>query len=179
MELECGLGKLRPWQLSDVDSLQHHANNRDIWLNLRDRFPYPYTRDAAETWLRHATTAASATDFAIEVDGAAVGGIGFQSHEDIERISVEIGYWLGAEYWGRGLMSAAVSAATGYAFTVLSVTRVFAVPFARNAASIRVLEKAGYRREGVMRRSAIKDGVVLDQVLYAITDHDLAIHQRA
>ena len=87
--------------------------------------------------------------------------------EDVERRSAEIGYWMGRSYWGRGIMAEVVHAATRYAFEHLELARVFAVPFATTARSVRVLEKAGYVREGVMRHSAVKDGVLLDQILYA------------
>ena len=106
------------------------------------------------------------------VDGEAVGGIALMLQEDVDRCSAEVGYWLSEKYWGRGIVTSALNAITNYAFKHLDVTRVFAIPFAHNAASIRVLEKAGYRCEGRMRRSAIKDGVVLDQFLYAKTDED-------
>ena len=104
----------------------------------------------------------------------AVGGIGLELGRDIERRSAEIGYWLGEAFWGKGIATDAVRAMTGYGFEVLDLTRVFAVPFASSSASIRVLEKCGYIREGTMRRSAIKGGVVIDQVLYDLTDQDLA-----
>ena len=87
---------------------------------------------------------------------------------DVERTSAEIGYWLGEGVWGRGIASAAVRAVSEHAFAAYGLTRLFAVPYARNAASARVLEKAGYVLEGRLRRSAIKDGVVLDQLLYAL-----------
>jgi [ribosomal protein S5]-alanine N-acetyltransferase len=76
-------------------------------------------------------------------------------------------------------MSAAVRAVTEYAFHQFSLTRVYAVPYVQNMASHRVLQKAGYVREGLLRRSAIKDGIVLDQVLFAITDRDLGRATRA
>ena len=110
------------------------------------------------------------------MDGEATGGIGLEPGSDIERRTAEIGYWLGEAVWGRGIAIAAVRAVTGYGFEALDLTRVFAVPFASSSASIRVLEKCGYVREGTMRRSAIKEGAVIDQVLYALTDEDLA-HQ--
>jgi len=110
---------------------------------------------------------------AIEVDSEAVGGVSLQLHDDVERVSAEIGYWLGRGYWNRGIMTAAVRALTRYGFEQFSLTRVYAVPFATNVASHRVLEKAGYVREGLLRRSAVKKDIVLDQVLYAMTDHDL------
>ena len=91
---------------------------------------------------------------------------------DVERCSAEVGYWLSEQYWGRGIVTAALTAITDYSFKHFKLTRVFAFPFARNNASIRVLEKAGYTCEGLLRRSAIKEGVVLDQFMYAKTDDD-------
>jgi RimJ/RimL family protein N-acetyltransferase len=174
MEIDCGICALRAWRPGDEPSLVRHANNRAIWLKMRDRFPYPYTRADAEGWIRIASARDPQADFAIEVAGEAVGGVGLMLHEDVERVSAEIGYWLGESLWGRGIMSAAVNAVTEYAFSALGLTRVYAVPYAHNAASMRVLEKAGFAREGRMRRSAIKDGVVLDQLLFARTDLDPA-----
>ena len=104
--------------------------------------------------------------------GEATGGIGLELGGDIERRSAELGYWLGEAFWGKGITTAAVRALTGYGFEALNLTRIFAVPFASSSASIRVLEKCGYIREGLMRRSAVKEGVVIDQVLYALTDED-------
>jgi RimJ/RimL family protein N-acetyltransferase len=106
------------------------------------------------------------------VENEVVGGIGLERKSDVERCSAEIGYWLGEDVWGRGIATAAVGALTSYGIEVLSLSRIFAAPFANNSASIRVLEKAGYVREGELRRSAIKEGVILDKVLYAITDKD-------
>ena len=84
---------------------------------------------------------------------------------DIERLSAEIGYWLGEAVWGKGIATAAVRTLSTYGFRELELTRIFAVPLISSTASMRVLEKAGYVREGVLRRSAIKEGIVLDQVL--------------
>jgi RimJ/RimL family protein N-acetyltransferase len=102
-----------------------------------------------------------------------VGGIGLERGEDVERVTAELGYWLGRAFWGRGIVSAAVREITGYAFATLGLTRVYALPFAQNRGSIRVLEKAGYTREGRLRRSALKEGEILEQLLLAITDQDL------
>jgi ribosomal-protein-alanine N-acetyltransferase len=165
---------LRAWRAGDEASLTSHANSRDIWLNLRDQFPHPYTPEDAEAWVKFASSQAQPTSLAIEVDSEAVGGISLKLHDDVERVSAEIGYWLGQRFWSRGIMTAAVRAVTEYGFEQFSLTRVYALPFVTNVASHRVLEKAGYAREGLLRRSAIKDGIVLDQVVFAITDHDLA-----
>ena len=93
--------------------------------------------------------------------------IGFKLGTDIARLTAEMGYWLGEQYWGRGLMTRAVQAASEWALDEYKLTRIFAMVFSHNVGSVRVLEKAGFEREGTMRRSAIKNGVVLDQVLYA------------
>jgi RimJ/RimL family protein N-acetyltransferase len=138
-----------------------------VWINLRDRFPHPYALADAHAFLQAALTTTPESNFAIAVEAAAVGGIGFTLHDDVERVSAEIGYWLGEAYWGRGIMTEALAAVTSHAIREHGLTRVFALPFEWNAASCRVLEKAGYVFEGRLRRSAIKDGQVIDQLLYA------------
>jgi RimJ/RimL family protein N-acetyltransferase len=126
-----------------------------------------FTLQAAADFIVRASAEAPVTRFAIDVGGAAVGAVGLKLGSDIERYSAEMGYWLGEAYWGQGIMSAAVRAVTEHALGELGMLRVFAVPYVRNPASARVLEHAGFQLEGTMRRSAIKDGVVLDQYLYA------------
>jgi [ribosomal protein S5]-alanine N-acetyltransferase len=118
------------------------------------------------------------TTFAIVVDGEAAGSISLVPGTDVERISAEIGYWIGKAVWGRGVMTDAVRATTTYAFDALQLNRVFAVPFADNLASARVLEKAGYTREGSMRRSVIKDGRIRDQLMLAAYDDTWRAHAR-
>jgi RimJ/RimL family protein N-acetyltransferase len=159
--------EVRSWKAADAPSIATHADNRKIWINLRDRFPHPYTERDARTFLRRVQQSAGEAFFAIAVNGEAVGGIGFMLQTDVERVSAEIGYWLGEAYWGRGIATEALIAVTGYAIEHHQLTRLFALPFATNAASCRVLEKAGYVLEGRLRRSAIKDGVILDQLQYA------------
>ena len=167
MQLSLTSCVVRSWEVGDLTSMVNHANSRRVWLNLRDRFPHPYTTRHGMAFLQRVGATHPETTFAIAVDGEAVGGIGFMLHDDIERVSAEIGYWLGEAYWGRGICTEAVRAVTGYAIRQHGLTRVFAVPFTHNPASCRVLEKAGFVREGHMRRSAIKDGAICDQFLYA------------
>lgn len=158
---------VRPWTLTDAESLHRHANNRNVSIHLRDRFPFPYELANAQTFLGWVVTQPSPTVWAIEVHGEATGGIGIELHTDVERVSAEIGYWLGEAVWGRGVATEALRAVTAEAFERYHLTRIFAVPFADHTASIRVLEKSGYVKEGVMRQSAIKDGRIRDQALYA------------
>ena len=170
-DIDCGVCRLRSWRVGDERTLAQHANDYDVWVNLRDRFPHPYTLQDAMGWVAYASSIT--TNLAIEVDGGVVGSVGFEPREDVERVSAEIGYWLGRGYWGRGIVTAAVRAATQHAMKTFDLSRIFALPFADNHASIRVLEKAGYTCEGRLHRSAIKEGVIRDQLLYAITDVDL------
>lgn len=167
MRLALTLCTVRPWTTADVDSLRRHANNRDVSMQLRDRFPYPYTIEHARSFLNWITKQETPTVWAIEVDGEACGGIGIERHTDVERVSAEIGYWLGESVWGRGIATEALIAVTKEAFHRFDLTRLYAVPFADHAASVRVLEKAGYVREGHLRQSAIKDGAIRDQLLFA------------
>jgi len=159
--------EVRTWRASDVDSLVKHANNRNVWINLRDRFPYPYTARDGRRYIRSVREMDPETSFAIAVDGDAVGGIGFALQTDVERVSAEVGYWLGETMWGRGIATEALIAITRYAIERHQLTRIFALPFANNAGSCRVLEKAGYVLEARLRRSAIKAGVIVDQLQYA------------
>ena len=167
MRWSLGVCDVRSWRPHDAAALVEHANNRKIWLNLRDRFPHPYTARDARAFLKSVLAAQPETNFAIDVDGHAVGGIAFRRQSDVERVGAELGYWLGEEYWGRGIATAAVRAVSEHALAGHDLRRIFALPFAENRASARVLEKAGFTLEGVLRSSAIKDGRVLDQLLYA------------
>lgn len=160
---------IRPWRDGDLDALVRHADNRQVWLMLRDQFPHPYTRADGEDWLAHVAKQQPVTSFAIVVAGEAAGGIGLAPQPDVHRRSAEVGYWLGQAFWNRGIMTAALRTFTDYAFDAHKLIRLFASVFSTNPASMRVLEKAGYTREGILKKSVVKDGQVLDQVLYAVT----------
>jgi uncharacterized protein (TIGR00725 family) len=158
---------VRSWQWSDAGSLQHHANSREIWRNLHDGFPSPYTMRDARRWLAHALSHDPETAFAIEVDGRAVGGIGFLLKDGPAIRSAEVGYWLGRDYWGRGITTEALCAVTGYVLeSYPQLVRLYAQVFDWNIASMRVLEKAGYTRECVMHKAAVKGGKLIDLVQY-------------
>lgn len=169
-QIDCGVCVLRAWRRSDKASLVRHAHNPNVSRHLRNIFPFPYTSANAERWLRSRPAKDAAPwRFAIEVDELAVGGVGLEPGRDIEFRSAEIGYWLGQDFWGRGIMTAAVKAVTSRALESGQFYRLCAHVSAQNPASMRVLEKAGYAREGVRVRSGLKNGVLFDQVLYAVT----------
>src|SRR5262245_48755961 len=167
MELVLTRSTLREWRPGDEESLVRHANNRQIWRNLRDAFPHPYTTADAKRWIQTANPTSQVTNFAIVVDGAAVGAIGLMLRDDVFRRSAEIGYWLGEEFWSRGIVTEAVLAVTDYAFANFDICRIYAGVFEGNPASARVLEKVGYKFEGRMSKSVTKDGETIDELIYA------------
>jgi RimJ/RimL family protein N-acetyltransferase len=167
MKIEFGEYRIRDWAFEDAPAIVWYANNRKMAMWLRDRFPSPYTAADANTFLAVACRRDPRIVFAIATQREAVGGIGLDFGDDIHRFTAELGYWLGEPFWGRGIMTDAVRLFTAWAFENLEVYRIFAAVFDGNAASIRVLEKAGFVREGHLRAAAFKNGSILDQVLYA------------
>jgi len=167
MNLDCGSGIVRAWRDSDRSALLRFANNRRVWRNLKDRFPHPYGEAEADAWLALNRARTRPTAWAIEVEGLAVGGIGLEPGTDVHLKSAHIGYWLGEPYWGRGIMTDVVRAVSDRALTHPGFARLEAPVFEWNPASMRVLEKCGFVREGVMKKSVFKDGQLIDCMLYA------------
>ncbi|WP_321480303.1 GNAT family protein [uncultured Bacteroides sp.] len=159
---------LRGLTLRDASSIAEQINNIKIWNNLRDGLPYPYTEADAREFIYLAKEKDLLVDFAIVVSGKAVGVISLILGRDVERISAEIGYWLGEEYWGNGIMSRAVKEVVEYAFEKLSLHKVFATVFSFNVASMKVLEKAGFTKEAVLKSAFIKNGKIIDCHYYSI-----------
>jgi [ribosomal protein S5]-alanine N-acetyltransferase len=164
---------LRPWDERDIDILAEIANDRNIWRNVRDGFPHPYTRKAAENWVKTSQVLPEPKPFAIEYQERLIGGIGLHPFDDVHRYSAELGYWIGAAYWGKGLATEAVRRIVEHGFQTLNLERIQASTYSWNEASARVLLKAGFKCEGRMRNHAFKDGQLIDVLLYARlrTDH--------
>jgi len=168
LELPVAGVRLRPWRLTDAESLAHHANDAAIARNLRDVFPHPYTLADARRYLDLVVPAsASELTLAIEVEGRAAGSISLLFQTDISRRSAEVGYWLGRACWGRGIATAAVGALSDYGFARFDLARLYATVFAGNGASARVLEKCGYAPEGRLRQAVTKHGRTFDALLCA------------
>ena len=166
VELDCGLCRLRALRRDDLPALARHANNPKVAMYLRDRFPHPYSSDDAAQFFEYAETTREECVACIAVNGEAAGMIGVQFRKDIERCSAELGYWLGEEFWGRGIVTAAIRSFTQWAMPRFELTRLYAEIFTENGASVRVLEKSGFERVGVLRKAAIKHGHYHDYVLY-------------
>ena len=169
MQLDIGNNfQIRSFQSEDVDAIVKYANNRKIWLNLRDLFPHPYTKIDGINWIKQVQEEKPERNFAIASNEEVIGGIGITLQSDVNRLSGEIGYWLGEPFWGRDITSRAVKAFTEYAFVTYNIIRIYAYIFSNNLASMRVLEKAGYTCEGCLRGSIIKDGKICDSFVYSI-----------
>ena len=161
---------LRQWRREDAADVARYADNEKIAQNLRDVFPHPYTLADARGFVDICVTGdPEITLFrAIEADGHVIGSIALSRGSDVYQKTAELGYWLAEEYWGRSIMTRAVKQICEEGFSRWDIVRVYAEPFARNAPSRRVLEKAGFTLEGVMRRGVYKRGQVLDFCMYAL-----------
>ena len=159
---------LHPWQYSDIDSLLKYANNKKVADNLTDAFPHPYIKKDAESFLERFMHDAPLRAFAIEINKEACGAISVFPQTDIHRKTLRSGYWLAEPYWGKGIITEAIKLMIVYGFNTFDIIRIFARPFSTNTASQRVLEKAGMVLEARFEKTVIKNGVFLDELIYAI-----------
>ncbi|GAB1473766.1 GNAT family N-acetyltransferase [Bacteroidota bacterium] len=160
--------KLRKLRLEDKERLLEFANNAKIAVNLRDGFPHPYTINDAGSFLKNVTEKLPDQIFAIEYNGVYVGNISLMRCQDVYRKSAEIGYLLDEEYWNRGIMSRAVRLICEYGFREMEIERIHTGIFEYNTASQRVLEKCGFRQEGVFVNSVFKQGRLWNEIRYAL-----------
>ena len=167
MELKGNGFVIRGWKKGDEVSLQKNADNPNISGFLMDRFPAPYTLEAAQFWVSGLLEQDPPANFAIAIDDEVVGGIGLELREDVYRKTALLGYWLSEDLWGMGIVTEAVKLVTDYAFANLDIIRIQAGVLSKNAASMRVLEKAGYQKEGISKNAIVKNGEVLDEHIYA------------
>lgn len=160
---------IRPWLLSDAEALAEALNDEAVQANLRDGLPYPYTVDDAREFISAMLSAGdSVYPFAITHEGRCVGSIAVTRGVNIHRFTGELGYYVGRTHWGFGLATRAVREICEYVFANTDIMRIYAEPFTSNAASCRVLEKAGFSLEGTLRANAVKDGAVRDMRMYAL-----------
>jgi ribosomal-protein-alanine N-acetyltransferase len=170
MRLSLTHAVIRPYCESDIESLAARVNNTNVAANLLV-IPHPYTVADARSFLARCLSESECTNFAIADNTGVIGGIGFKrpvpGFQNVQAHVAEIGYWLAEEYWNRGFATEAVVAFTAWGFRALGVRRISAAVFARNAASVRVLEKAGYEYEGRERDRYFRDGTFIDGLRYA------------
>jgi RimJ/RimL family protein N-acetyltransferase len=161
---------LRKWQLSDAATLAKMLSNKKVLDNLRDGLPYPYTEKDGEDFVNSMLSSDKNDTFAFAIiyGDEVVGSIGAFRQQNIHSKTAEIGYYIGESYWGNGICTAAVTLLSRFVFENTDIIRLFAEPFATNAGSIRVLEKAGFAYEGTLRKNAVKNGIVLDMKMYSL-----------
>lgn len=154
--------RLREFTSSDAAALTLLANNRKLWQNLSDRFPHPYRLEHANAFIDSVLTGASTHTFVVEYQGELAGVIGAILQTDVYRKNIEIGYWIGEKFWGKGLSTCALGLYLEYLRSQDDFHRVFARVFAPNKASMKVLENNGFSLEGISREAAFKDNRFLD-----------------
>ena len=157
---------LRSWQKQDAQELAAVANNRNIWNNVRDAMPNPYTVMDALQWISHVNNQNPVVNFAIVCNGIVAGSIGCNLRDDIARKSVEIGYFVGEPYWGKGIATEAVKQLTEFIVTRLDIIRIEAHVFSSNKASMKVLQKNGFHLEAISQKAAYKNNELLDDYIW-------------
>lgn len=161
-------------EINDDDraALIEHFCEKEIFLQTF-AIPYPYGDPEADWFLRRMkeklATEAPLQTWAIRQknDRNLIGVFGYHDYESGSH-KVEIGYWLAKPYWGQGIATRVVQRMCKRAFEEMNVQRIYAKAFARNRASVRVLEKAGFKQEGLLRKDFLKEGELLDVTLLAI-----------
>jgi len=159
---------LRPWKLTDLDNLVKYADNYNIARFLTNQFPHPYTREDGEKYLSLTMQDCPAKILAIEINGGAVGSIGVFPQADIHAKNAEMGYWLAEPFWGQGIMTEAIKQMVKYGFDTFDISRIYARPFGTNAASQKVLQKAGFILEARFSGVLYKNGEYDDELVYAV-----------
>ena len=162
--------KIRKWELSDAKDLALALSNKEIQNNLRDGLPYPYTEQDGKDYISAMLSANKNETFAFAVtaDNKVIGSIGVFRQENIHKRTAELGYYIAQEYWGKGIMTEAVKQICAYVFGSSDIIHIYAEPFAHNNESCRVLEKAGFQYEGTLRSNAVKNGKVIDMIMYSL-----------
>ena len=157
---------LRAVKVEDAEELSNLANNVKIWLNVRDMFPHPYLPEHAHQFIKSRLEPSDDHVFAIERQGQFCGMIGLHTKKDVYRKNLELGYWLGEPFWGKGIATMAVSLVCNFAFDKAKYNRIYAGVFEYNQASMRVLEKNGFSKEGIRKKAIFKNEAYWDEHLY-------------
>jgi ribosomal-protein-alanine N-acetyltransferase len=158
---------LRSWENKYAERLAYLGNNINIFNNLTDSFPNPYTIEKAKIYIKSTRNVRGLAQ-AIIWNNQIVGNIAVYQQEDIYRANGRIAYFLGIDYWNQGIMTKAVKSMTTKCFNENpEITRIFADPFESNIGSRKALEKNGYELEGILRKNAIKNGKYNNSYVYS------------
>ena len=163
---------LRPWEISDLESLVKYANNINIAKYLTNKFPHPYTEIDGKAFIEFANSEDTIHIFAIDIEGEAVGGIGIHPQSDIYEKNAEIGYWLAEPFWGNGIVSKAINEMLDFAFSTYDIDRVYGMTFQNNTGSQNALLKNNFVFEAHLKRTVFKNNEYLDEHIYGIRRED-------
>lgn len=166
---------LRPFRVDDLNALVKNANNPKIAGNLTNQFPYPYLPEHGKKFIETAMSHQPTRIFTIEINGEASGGIGIHPQSDVYCKNAELGYWLAEAYWGQGIITKAIQQMINYGFANFDLIRIYARPFSTNIASQKALEKAGMKKEAVLKKAFYKNGILMDEIIYSILNESLPI----
>ncbi len=157
--------KLRELKKGDAPELARLANNKKIWNHVRDAFPHPYTQKDAEQFLKYVMHESPPTAYAIEADGVFTGVTGCIPGDDVYSKTAEVGFWVGEPFWGKGVATAALGQLADILYR-RGFIRLWARVYEWNPASMRVLEKCEFVKEGILRKAVVKDGKLGDAHAY-------------
>jgi len=163
---------LRPFTAVDADSLAEYANNYNIARYMTNVFPHPYAKEDAIRFIEMVSQHKPVQVFTIDIEGRASGGIGLFPQADIMCKNAEMGYWLAEPFWGKGIITEAIKQMIEYGFKTWDISRIYARPFGTNIGSQKALEKSGFRLEGRFEKTIFKNGVLEDELVYAIRKND-------
>jgi len=164
---------LRALEQKDNQQITQLVNNKKIWDNLKDYIPYPYQIEDADAFIDLVKKQSPVTSFAIVLDNHELCGvISLIPQNDVYRMTAELGYWIGEKHWGKGIATIATRLITEYGFEKLKFERIYAGVFGFNKSSMKVLEKNGYKCEGVLRNAIVKNNIICNEHIYAKLKND-------
>ncbi|KAI2612681.1 acyl-CoA N-acyltransferase [Hypoxylon fragiforme] len=161
---------VRPYTLDDALPLATAANHQVITNYMRNSFPNPYTLQDSNFWINSCLTSNPMVNFCIcAPDGTPAGGIGLTQGRDVEYRTWEVGYWVAQEHWGKGIATSALRAFSVWAIQQFpEILRLEAGVHSGNEGSLKVLERAGYTKEGVRRKAVCKGGEIRDMITFSL-----------
>jgi RimJ/RimL family protein N-acetyltransferase len=153
-------------RFNDVEQLVKYLNDKEIFNNTL-LIPFPYTRDDGEHFVnlcvKRKEKYGKNTNWAIrDKNKMLIGGCGFQMKYGRNSNKDELGYWLARPFWNKGIMTKVVNKLCEIGFKKLGLIRIEAAVFIHNDASCKVLEKAGFKLEGIFRKSVKKGNKLID-----------------
>ena len=159
-----GIVELREFKAGDADLLVEYLNSPELSLHFAGNLPQPYKKSDAEWWINEGSQQGIIR--AITYQGVLAGSIGIHPKRLVFSRGAEVGYWLAKKFWGLGIASQVLQRLVDIAFSTTDLVRLQATVFERNKASARVLEKSGFKLEGVLEKAVFKNGRFDNAAIY-------------